>query len=70
MFFVNHLQADPESFMMGEDENPYTKPMDPINKQHYYKKWRTQPPQPQAPMLVKKNKVLYLEFSITRSFNK
>jgi len=42
--------ADPDSFMMGEEENFYAKPMDPINKQHYYKKWQTQPPQPQAPI--------------------
>ncbi|XP_012938814.1 uncharacterized protein LOC101852025 [Aplysia californica] len=32
------------------DENPYSKPMDPINKQYYYKKWRNQPPQPQPPI--------------------
>merc|ERR1712121_14465 len=31
-------------------DNPYTQPMDPINKQYYYKKWRANPPQPQAPI--------------------
>lgn len=32
------------------DENPYSKPMDPINKQYYYKQWRRNPPQPQRPI--------------------
>lgn len=32
------------------DDNPYTKPMDPINKQYYYKQWRHSPPQPQKPI--------------------
>ncbi|CAL1547982.1 unnamed protein product [Lymnaea stagnalis] len=32
------------------DENPYTQPMDPINRQHYFKLWRRNPPQPQKPI--------------------
>lgn len=33
-----------------QDENPYAMPMDPVNQQHYYRKWRNQPPQSQAPI--------------------
>jgi len=32
------------------NDNPYAKPMDPINKQYYYKKWRHDPPQPMPPI--------------------
>lgn len=43
-------QCDAEMIAPTSEENPFTKPMDPINKQYYYKKWRNQPPQPQAPI--------------------
>lgn len=33
-----------------EDQNPFVKPMDPINQQYYYKQWRRNPPQPQKPI--------------------
>lgn len=32
------------------DENPYTQPMDPVNKHYYYKQWRKNPPNPQKPI--------------------
>lgn len=34
----------------GMSENPYSQPMDPVNKQYYYKKWRANPPNPQPPI--------------------
>ncbi|KAH9509249.1 hypothetical protein Btru_046585 [Bulinus truncatus] len=32
-----------------DDKNPFTQPMDPINRQYYYKLWRKSPPRPQQP---------------------
>ncbi|KAK0046906.1 hypothetical protein Bpfe_023629 [Biomphalaria pfeifferi] len=33
-----------------EDKNPFTQPMDPINRQYYYKLWRRSPPRLQQPV--------------------
>lgn len=44
---TNTNAKDPQAEV---DENPYTQPMDPINRQYYYKLWRRNPPQPQKPI--------------------
>ncbi|XP_025103763.1 uncharacterized protein LOC112569905 isoform X1 [Pomacea canaliculata] len=34
----------------GAPDNPYTCPMDPVNRQYYYRQWRRNPPRPLMPV--------------------
>ncbi|GFS01016.1 hypothetical protein ElyMa_001085600 [Elysia marginata] len=44
------VHCDSNQMLPEADENPYTQPMDPVNKHYYYKQWKRSPPQPQRPI--------------------
>jgi len=48
---MHSLDYGPDKLMPQDDDmNPFAAPMDPVTQQHFYRKWRNEPPNPQAPI--------------------